>query len=104
MRVLDDQETLTTPARTSSADETPEISVFLPVFNEEPNLRPLHTKLDAALRSLGRSAEIVYVDDGSNDGSLSILREIAAMDSRVRVVALRRNYGQTAAMAAGIDA
>ncbi|HEX5833849.1 MAG TPA: glycosyltransferase family 2 protein [Pyrinomonadaceae bacterium] len=104
MKVLDDQETLTTPVRTTSADETPEISVFLPVYNEEPNLRPLHAKLDAALKSLGRSAEIVYVDDGSSDGSLSILRQIAAMDSRVRVVALRRNYGQTAAMAAGIDA
>jgi dolichol-phosphate mannosyltransferase len=104
MRVLDDQETLTTPARTTSADETPEISVFLPVYNEEPNLRPLHAKLDAALKALGRSAEIVYVDDGSNDGSLPILRELAALDSRVRVVALRRNYGQTAAMAAGIDA
>ncbi|PYS70905.1 MAG: glycosyltransferase [Acidobacteria bacterium] len=84
--------------------DAPEVSVFLPVFNEEPNLRPLHTKLDEALRALGRSAEIVYVDDGSSDGSLEILREIAETDSRVRVVALRRNYGQTAAMAAGIDA
>ncbi|HKV35002.1 MAG TPA: glycosyltransferase family 2 protein [Pyrinomonadaceae bacterium] len=103
MKVLDKTETLKQPAPTR-ADETPEVSVFLPVYNEEPNLRPLHAKLDAALKSLGRSAEIVYVDDGSNDGSLNILREIAAMDSRVRVVALRRNYGQTAAMAAGIDA
>ena len=84
MRVLDDQETLTTLARTTSADETPEISVFLPVYNEEPNLRPLHAKLDAALKALGRSAEIVYVDDGSNDGSLTILRELAAMDSSAR--------------------
>ena len=82
----------------------PEVSVFLPVFNEEPNLRPLHAKLDEALKSLGCSAEIVYVDDGSSDGSLKILREIAELDPRVRVVALRRNYGQTAAMAAGIDA
>ena len=82
----------------------PEVSVFLPVFNEEPNLRPLHTKLDDALKALGRSAEIVYVDDGSSDGSLKVLREIAELDPRVRVVALRRNYGQTAAMAAGIDA
>src|SRR6185503_203811 len=81
-----------------------DISVFLPVFNEEPNLRPLHAKLDEALKRLGRSAEIVYVDDGSTDGSLKILRELAQLDSRVRVVALRRNYGQTAAMAAGIDA
>jgi dolichol-phosphate mannosyltransferase len=84
--------------------EAPEISVFLPVFNEEPNLRPLHAKLDQALKSLGRTAEIVYVDDGSTDGSLRVLRELANADPRVRVVALKRNYGQTAAMAAGIDA
>jgi glycosyltransferase involved in cell wall biosynthesis len=82
----------------------PEVSVFLPVFNEEPNLRPLHAKLDSALNALGRTAEVIYVDDGSSDGSLNVLREIAAQDDRVRVVALRRNYGQTAAMAAGIDA
>src|SRR6266513_5530127 len=81
-----------------------EVSVFLPVFNEEPNLRPLHEKLDRALRQLGRTAEIIYVDDGSSDGSLNVLREIAATDSRVRVIALRRNYGQTPAMAAGIHA
>src|SRR3954470_8071740 len=82
----------------------PDISVFLPVFDEEPNLRPLHEKMDKALEQLGRTAEIIYVDDGSRDGSLGILRELAMKDSRVRVVALRRNYGQTAAMAAGIDA
>src|SRR5918912_211048 len=85
------------------ANDAPDISVFLPVFDEEPNLRPLHEKLDKALEQLGRTAEIIYVDDGSSDGSLPVLREIAARDSRVRVVALRRNYGQTAAMAAGID-
>jgi len=84
--------------------EKPELSVFLPVYNEEPNLLPLHAKLDQALQALGRTAEIIYVDDGSSDGSLKVLREIAANDKRVRVVGLRRNYGQTAAMAAGIDA
>src|SRR5436305_473455 len=83
---------------------TPDISVFLPVFNEEPNLRPLHEKLNQALAQLGRTAEIIYVDDGSSDGSLNVLREIAARDPRVRVIALRRNYGQTPAMAAGIHA
>ncbi|MDQ3474075.1 MAG: glycosyltransferase family 2 protein [Acidobacteriota bacterium] len=88
----------------SPDDEAPAISVFLPVYNEEPNLPPLHAKLDEALSKLGRSAEIVFVDDGSTDGSLDVLREIAAKDERVRVVALKRNYGQTAAMAAGIDA
>jgi glycosyltransferase involved in cell wall biosynthesis len=82
----------------------PDISVFLPVYNEEPNLRPLHAKMTDALRTLGRTAEIIYVDDGSSDASLDVLRKIAAEDARVRVIALRRNYGQTAAMSAGIDA
>ncbi len=88
----------------TSLTAAPDISVFLPVFNEEPNLRPLHEKLDSALGQLRRTAEIIYVDDGSSDGSLDVLREIAAEDSRVRVIALRRNYGQTPAMSAGIDA
>jgi len=102
MKIYEEQEI--EKEKTLDKSEAPDVSVFLPVFNEEPNLLPLHAKLDEALKALGRSAEIVYVDDGSNDGSLRILREIAEMDSRVRVVALRRNYGQTAAMAAGIDA
>ena len=84
--------------------EPPDVSVFLPVLNEEPNLRPLHEKLKVALAQLRRTAEIIYVDDGSSDGSLEVLREIAAVDPRVRVIALRRNYGQTPAMAAGIHA
>ena len=88
----------------SGIDNSPDISVFLPVFNEEPNLLPLHVKLKQALAQLGHPAEIIYVDDGSSDGSLKVLREIAAQDARVRVIALRRNYGQTPAMAAGIDA
>src|SRR5918997_3490976 len=103
MKILDEQEQLRED-RAILPTDSPDISIFLPVFNEEPNLLPLHAKLDEALKSLGRSAEIVYVDDGSTDGSLRILREIAELDRRVRVVALRRNYGQTAAMAAGIDA
>jgi len=105
MRVFE-EETLTGASLESSAQRAaaPEISVFLPVYNEEPNLLPLHAKLDEALNKIGCSAEIVYVDDGSTDDSLKILRQIASGDSRVRVVALRRNYGQTAAMAAGIDA
>ncbi len=104
MKILDEPRTLKRDDTTRLTGEPPEVSIFLPVYNEEPNLMPLHAKLDEALKSLDRSAEIVYVDDGSTDGSLKILREIAELDPRVRVVALRRNYGQTAAMAAGIDA
>src|SRR5215204_5002669 len=82
----------------------PELSLFLPVLDEEENLRPMHARIAAALDKLGKSAEVIYVDDGSTDHSLEILREIAAGDERVRVISLRRNYGQTAAMSAGIDA
>ncbi|MDT5061907.1 MAG: hypothetical protein QOH63_2366 [Acidobacteriota bacterium] len=106
MKSYDEKEALTKSRayEDDGARDVPDISVFLPVFDEEPNLRLLHQKLDEALQKLGRTAEIIYVDDGSKDGSLAILRELAAKDARVRVVALRRNYGQTAAMAAGIDA
>ncbi|HEX8097879.1 MAG TPA: glycosyltransferase family 2 protein [Pyrinomonadaceae bacterium] len=104
MEIRDEEETLIRrEAVRDAAAEAPEVSVFLPVYNEEPNLPPLHAKLDQALRQLGRTAEIVYVDDGSTDRSLEVLRGLARIDPRVRVVALRRNYGQTAAMAAGID-
>jgi len=100
-----EEETLASTEQTAAIPgERPEVSVFLPVYNEEPNLLPLHAKLDQALKALGRTAEIIYVDDGSTDGSLKVLRELARLDGRIRVVAFKRNYGQTAAMAAGIDA
>ena len=86
------------------AQAAPELSLFLPVLNEEDNLRPMHAKIQEALKSLGKTAEVIYVDDGSTDKSLEILREIASTDDQVRVISLRRNYGQTAAMSAGIDA
>ncbi len=100
-----DEDTLMRQQPAAAIDEqAPMISIFLPVLNEEPNLRPLHGKIDEALAALKETAEIIYVDDGSTDGSLKVLRELARLDARVRVVALRRNYGQTAAMSAGIDA
>jgi glycosyltransferase involved in cell wall biosynthesis len=82
---------------------TLDVSVFLPVYNEEDNIERLNVKLTDALEALGRSYEVIYIDDGSTDRSLSRLRDIAALDPRVRVISLRRNYGQTAAMSAGID-
>ncbi|MGB7068581.1 MAG: glycosyltransferase family 2 protein [Pyrinomonadaceae bacterium] len=93
-----------TETKLKTPGTAPELSLFLPVLDEEPNLRPMHDKIASALNALGKTAEVIYVDDGSTDGSLAILREIAEADDRVRVISLRRNYGQTAAMSAGIDA
>ncbi|MEP7339385.1 MAG: glycosyltransferase family 2 protein [Acidobacteriota bacterium] len=82
----------------------PKLSLFLPVYNEEGNLERLQTKITEAMTALGHSYEVIYVDDGSSDSSLELLRKFAAEDQRVKVIGFRRNYGQTAAMAAGIDA
>ncbi|MBL8171672.1 MAG: glycosyltransferase family 2 protein [Acidobacteria bacterium] len=82
----------------------PKLSLFLPVYNEEENLPRLNEKIFQAMAQLGQSFEVIYVDDGSSDRSLELLKQFAAADARIRVVAFRRNYGQTAAMAAGIDA
>jgi glycosyltransferase involved in cell wall biosynthesis len=87
----------------SLGSSAPEISVFLPVYNEAANIIPLGLSLEKSLDALGRSYEIIYVDDGSTDGSLDLLRGLAERDLRIRVIALRRNYGQTAALSAGID-
>jgi glycosyltransferase involved in cell wall biosynthesis len=78
------------------------VSVILPVLDEEDNLEPLHARLTTALKALGREYEIVYVDDGSTDGSWDLLRRLAASDRAVRLVRLRRNFGQTAALSAGL--
>src|SRR5262245_33061311 len=80
-----------------------ELSVIIPIKDEQDNLRPLHERVRAALDPLGQSYEIVFVDDGSADGSYHVLAELAAADPRVKVVRLRRNFGQTAALRAGID-
>ena len=78
------------------------LSITIPVFNEAGNLEPLHERLVAALEPLGRAYEIILVDDGSNDGSDALLDQLARRDPRVKVVHFRRNFGQTAAMMAGI--
>jgi glycosyltransferase involved in cell wall biosynthesis len=81
-----------------------QLSVVVPLFNELGTLEELHRRLSAVLLLLGQSAEIVYVDDGSADGTAEVLTAIAARDPQVRLVTLARNYGQTAALAAGFDA
>jgi glycosyltransferase involved in cell wall biosynthesis len=80
-----------------------EISVVVPVFNEAGNLEELHAKLSDIFRCITESYEIIFVDDGSTDNSFKILAGINKEDGKVRVVRLRRNYGQSAALKAGFD-
>ena len=82
---------------------SPALTVTVPIFNEEQNITPLYDKTRAAMDALGLPWELVLVDDGSRDGSPALLDEVAAKDPRVTVVHFSRNYGQTAAMMAGMD-
>lgn len=81
------------------------LSVVIPVYNETESLRSLHSEVDAALRGLTTAGyEIIFVDDGSTDRSFELCRDIQKEDpEHVRVIAFRRNFGQTAAMSAGFD-
>jgi glycosyltransferase involved in cell wall biosynthesis len=79
------------------------LSIVVPVYNEEKNLLQLHKEITDAVRPLGRTYEIILIDDGSRDGSFEVLRGIQASDSHVRVLRLRKNFGQTAALSAGFD-
>ena len=79
------------------------VSIIVPVYNEVDNILPMYRQLDKVLGGLGRDREILFVDDGSNDGTAERLRELAADDQYVRVIKFRRNYGQTAALQAGLE-
>jgi glycosyltransferase involved in cell wall biosynthesis len=85
------------------AEDRPEISYVVPLFNEAENVEPLYSEITGVLTALGRSYEILLIDDGSTDGTHSKLCDLSARDSRVRVLRLRRNFGQTAAFSAGFD-
>ena len=78
------------------------VSIVVPVYNEEPNIRPLYSTIQQATEGLG-PCEQVYVDDGSRDNTFALLKEIQRTDPQVKVVRLSRNFGQTAALAAGIS-
>lgn len=78
------------------------VSLVIPLYNEEENVEPLHEKISGALSGLA-DYEIIYVDDGSSDKTLSLLEDIQAKNPNVVVLSLRRNFGQTAAFAAGFD-
>lgn len=79
------------------------LSIVIPVFNEEGNLVELYQRIIAVGQVLDESYEIVFVDDGSQDQSFSILKDLARQDKKVKLIQLRKNFGQTAALAAGID-
>ncbi|MCB9151280.1 MAG: glycosyltransferase family 2 protein [Caldilineaceae bacterium] len=83
--------------------DQPDISVVIPLYNEEESIPALHQSLTAALESYGHPYEIIIVDDGSRDRSYELLADLAQRDSRLSVIRLRRNFGQTAAFAAGFD-
>ena len=85
------------------SEAAPEVSVVVPVHNEEGNVAALVERLRMVLDRVTGAAEIVFVDDGSRDGTLGVLRALHAGDPRVRVVALSRNFGKEVAIAAGLD-
>jgi len=86
-----------------TGDPELDISVVLPVYNESGNLRTFIPELSAALQAIGRSYEIIAVDDGSKDDSLEVLRELKEDEPNLRIISFRRNFGQTAGFAAGFD-
>ena len=80
-----------------------DLSVVVPVYNEEDNVEPLTREVISVIEALKKDVELIFVDDGSTDGTYAALSRLHRQDSRIRVVGLRRNFGQTAAMAAGIS-
>ncbi len=90
-------------AEAPNTPSRPMISVVIPVYNEIENIDALATDVWSALGAIGKSFEVILVDDGSRDGTVDALRRVAAARAEARVVLLRRNFGQTAALSAGFD-
>ena len=79
-----------------------DVSIVIPVFNERDNLEKLHGEITSTMTSYGRSYEVIYVDDGSTDGTREFLHQLSLGDANVRVIVFRKNFGQTAAVSAGL--
>lgn len=86
-----------------AASEPPFLSLVVPVYNEEESLGPMHESVCNALDPWGKTWEALYIDDGSKDRSFEVLKAMAEKDHRIKIVRFRRNFGQTAAMAAGFE-
>lgn len=95
--------TKATPAATQRASVRPRVSVIVPLYNEQESVRPLYAAIVQSLGELAVPYEMVFVDDGSVDKTVEIVRDLARIDARLKLVKFRRNYGQTPAMAAGIE-
>ena len=80
-----------------------QLSVVIPVFNEEKNIEELYQELESILSGIGKQFEIIFIDDGSTDDSFTLLKRMQKKDDRVVVIKLRKNFGQTAALSAGFD-
>src|SRR5687768_13963462 len=91
------------PEVSAEPGSRPELSVVVTLFEEQATLDELHARLTAALEGFGRSYEVLYVDDGSTDGTFASLQRIHEGDARVRAVRLKRNSGQHPAMHAGLS-
>jgi glycosyltransferase involved in cell wall biosynthesis len=93
----------TAASASAVTDAALDLSIIVPLLNEEESLVPLYDQLIAVLSRLGKTFEIIFVNDGSSDGSYTVLCRLADADPKVKVINLRRNFGQTAAMSAGFD-
>ena len=99
---------LTGPQRSEperhAADRSLDVSVLVPVLNEADSVEELAARVAAVLEDLGRSFELIFVDDGSSDGTHDRVRRAHELDERVKLIRLRRNFGKAAALCAGFDA
>ena len=86
-----------------SVEERLDLSIVIPIYNEASSLEALHARLSVTLQEIGKSYEVIYVDDGSRDGSTQLLRQLYGSDEAVRVIRFNRNYGQHAAVLAGFE-
>ena len=103
MAVRPTQQVRAEPLSLAYPSGSPDVSIVIPVRNEEPNVEPLCQAVRAAMVATGRTFEVILVDDGSTDGTFPLLSRLAERDRNLKLVRLRRPYGQTEALAAGFD-